>query len=141
MLLYAQVRDIKTAIGQPVTIANPVETVTIANPVETVTIANPVETVTIANPVDEVKVTNIVEVASPRDATLYGYCYPKPETDGYEVRVVAFGGGLEKVVASGSKAPGAATSIALAVVDYYGGPGLGFGTASEGCHHLEGWGS
>lgn len=162
VLLYAAVRDIETAIGQPVTVANPVEavtvvnptetvtvanpieTVTVANPVDTVTVANPVDTVTIANPVDEVRVTNIVETASPRDSSLYGYCFPSSESDGYEIHVVAFSGGIEKTVAAGSYAnDDVASGIALEIVDYYYGDNLGldFGTSSEGCHHLDGWGS
>ncbi|MCY3561995.1 MAG: hypothetical protein OXH20_12645 [bacterium] len=159
VLLYLAVRDIETAISQPVTVANPVEavtvvnpietvtvanpveTVTIANPVETVTVANPVDTVTIANPVDEVKVTNIVETASPRDSSLYGYCFPS-ETGGYEIHVVAFSGGIEKTVAAGTYAGAdTASTIAQEIVAYYQpGFGLDFGTSSEGCHDLEGWG-
>ena len=125
---------------ETVTVANPVETVTVSNPVETVTVANPVETVTVANPVDEVKVTNIVETASPRNSTLYGYCFPA-DGDGYEINVVAFSGGIEKTVAAGSYANGdTASLLALEITDYYGGP-LDFGISSEGCHDLDGWGS
>ena len=151
VLLYSAVRDIETAIGRPVTvanpveavtIANPVETVTVANPVETVTVANPVDTVTVANPVDEVKVTNIVETASPRDSSLYGYCFPSFESDGYEIHVVAFSGGIEKTVAAGTYANAdTASAIAQEILAYYQpGFGLDFGTSSEGCHDLEGWG-
>ena len=169
ILLYTAIRDLETAIGQPVTVANPVEAVTIKNPTETVTIANPVDivtvanpvhevtvanptetvtvlnpvdTVTIANPVDEVRVTNIVETASPRNSSLYGYCFPIPEGDGYEIHVVAFSGGIEKTVAAGTYANAdTASAIAQEITDYYN-PGLGldFGTSSEGCHDLEGWG-
>ena len=158
--LYQAVRDIETAISRPVTIANPVETVTIANPVETITVANPVETVTVANPVeivtvanpvetvtignpvDEVTVTNVVETASPRNSSLYGYCFPTG-SGGYEINVVAFGGGIEKTVAAGTYADDAvASAIALEIGDYYGGGGvLDFGSSSSECHHLAGWGS
>ena len=125
---------------ETVTVANPVETVTVANPVETVTVANPVERVTIANPVDEVKVTNIVETASPRDSSLYGYCFPN-DNGGYTVSVVAFSGGIEKIVAQGTYADAATTEgLAGEINAYYGGP-LDFGTSSEACHHLDGWGS
>ena len=126
---------------ETVTVANPVETVTVANPVETVTVANPVETVTVANPVDEVRVTNIVETASPRNSSLYGYCFPI-EGGGYEINVVAFSGGIEKTVASGSYATDdTASSVALEIADYYlSGFDLNFGTSSEECQHLDGWG-
>ncbi len=136
--LYQVVRDIEAAIARPVTVAN---AITVANPVETVTVANPVETVTIANPVDEVAVTNIVETASPRDSSLYGYCYPT-DFGGYEINVVAFGGGIEKTVAAGTYANDTvASAIALEIGDYYYGGGvLDFGSSSSDCHHLAGWG-
>ena len=148
--LHSAVRDVETAIARPVTVANPVETVTVANPVETVTVANPVETVTVANPVetvtvanpvDEVRVTNIVETASPRNSSLYGYCFPI-EGGGYEINVVAFSGGIEKTVASGSYATDdTASSVALEIADYYlSGFDLNFGTSCEECQHLDGWG-
>jgi len=140
---------IQDAALQPVTIANPVDEVTVANPVDevtvlnpvdTVTVANPVNRVTIANPVDEVRVTNIVETASPRDASLWGYCY-ETENGGYRISVAAFSGGIEKVVASGSYRDGAAASQrGKEIADYYGyGLDLDFGSASEDCSHLEGW--
>lgn len=133
--------DIEDAASGPVTIANPVNEVTVVNPVDTVTISNPVEEVRITNPVDEVKVTNIVETAAPSNASLWGYCFATGD-GGYQLEVVAFSGGIEKVVASGSYADDeAASQIGLEIADYYHGDGLGmdFGDASEECAHLEGW--
>ncbi len=140
VLLPASLSDIEDATSEPVEVSNPVTEVTVANPVDTVTVANPVREVTISNPVDEVKVTNIVETAAPRDASLWGYCYPD-DHDGYQLSVVAFSGGIEKVVASGSYVEDAANQIGLEIADYYFGDGLGltFGAQSEDCAHLDGW--
>ena len=106
---------------------------------EPVTVANPVETVTIANPVDEVAIKNIVETAAPSDALLYGSCFVAAADDSYEINVVAFSGGIEQEVAIGVYGGGSASSIALDIIDYYGGP-LDFGEWSEECHDLDGWG-
>ena len=101
------------------------------------------EPVTIANPVDEVRVTNIVETASPRNASLWGYCY-RNEEGGYRIRIVAFSGGIENLVASGTYSDGeTASQKAQEITDYYYDyrSGLDFGTQSEECSHLEGWSS
>ncbi|WP_419933254.1 hypothetical protein [Candidatus Poriferisodalis sp.] len=97
------------------------------------------EPVTVANPVDEVEIKNIVQTAAPRDALLYGSCYANDDGS-YDISVVAFSGGIEQAVAVGTYADANAAALLAQDINAYYGGSLDFGDSSADCHDLDGWG-
>ena len=93
-------------------------------------------------PIEAVRVseiTTVVQVAVPKHAVLYRYCYE--DGTGYDISIMAVTGGVEQTVAKGKYTRNATESISQYAASYfYGTSGeLDFGESSSECSHLQGW--
>ena len=131
MLLRGGVLDVREV--------SPVETVKVSEitgGVLDVREVKPVKTVRVS------EITTVVQVAVPKNAELYGYCFKDSGPgEGYNVSITAITGGVEQTVAKGNYTRGAAESIAQYAASYFDVPGgeLTFGESSSECSDLQGW--